>query len=89
MENYWSANFLFQELHILCTLSVAISNVSHLFVHYRTISITMTRTGSQANETTNLQTPSFKHAFGESKNSRRGQLPKITPVVSNAKLISM
>ena len=58
-------------------------------MQYRTILIAMTRIGSQANETTNLQTPSFKYAFGESKNCRRGQLAKITPVVSNAKMISI
>ena len=49
---------------ILYTISLAISYVLHLyvliFVQYRTISIAMTRTGSYANETTNLQTPSFK-----------------------------
>ena len=43
--------------YILCTISLAISYVSHIFVlifvQYRTISIAMTRTGSQANETTN------------------------------------
>ena len=60
-----------------------------IFVQYRTISIAMTRIGSQANETTNLQTPSFKYAFGESNNCRRGQLAKIASVVSNAKMISM
>ena len=43
---------------------IAIYHVSYLFVlifvQYRTILIAMTRTDSQANETTNLQTPSFK-----------------------------
>ena len=39
-----------------------------IFVKYRTISIALTNTGSQANETTNLQAPSFKYAFWESKN---------------------
>ena len=61
----------------LYNISLAISYVSHLFVRifvqYRTISIAMTRTGSQANEITNLQTPSFKYAFWESKNCRMGQ----------------
>ena len=84
------ANFYFLEL---CTISLAIPYVSHLFVlifvQYRTISIAMTRTGSQANKTTNLQMPSFKYAFGESKNCRRGQYAKITSVVSNAKMISI
>ena len=63
--------------YILCTISLAISYVSYLFVlifvKYLTISIAMTRAGSQANETMNLQTISLKYAFGESKNCRRGQ----------------
>ena len=45
----------------------------------------MTRTGSNKNETTNLQTPSRKYTFGESKNCRRGQLTKFTSIQSNAK----
>ena len=80
-------------VYILCTISLAIPYVSHLFVlifvQYRTVSIAMTRTGSQANETMNLQTPSFKYAFLESKNCRRGQEAKIISVVRNAKMISM
>ena len=44
-----------------------------IFVQYRTISIAMTRTGPKVNETTDLQTPYFKYAFGEFKNCRRGQ----------------
>ena len=43
---------------LLCTIRLAISYVLHLFVlilvQYRTILIAMMRTGSQANETTNL-----------------------------------
>ena len=62
---------------ILCTISLAISYVSHLFalifVQYRTISTAMTRTGCQANESTILQSLSFKYAFWESMNCRRGQ----------------
>ena len=47
--------------NILCTICLAISYVYVLiFVQYWTISIAMTKTGSKANETTNLQTPSFK-----------------------------
>ena len=58
-------------------------------MQYQILSIAMTRTGSYANETTNLQTPSFKLVFGESKNCRRAQKAKFTSVVSNAKMISM
>ena len=78
--------FLGKQENILCTISLAISNVSHLFVpifvQYRTILIAMARTGAKANKTTNLQTPSFKYAFGESKNCRRDQFAKFTSVVS-------
>ena len=91
-HNIGSKQFALQR-YIQCTISLAISYVSHLFVlvfvQYRTISIALTRTGSQANETTNLPTPSFKYAFGESKNCRRGQYAKITSVVSNVNMISM
>ena len=45
--------------------------------------MTVARTGIVTNETT----PSFK--FGESNYFKGGQLEKITPVVSNAKMISM
>ena len=50
----------------LCTISLAIPYVSHLFVLIF-----------------------VQHAFGVSKNCRRGQSAKITSVVSNAKMISM
>ena len=56
------------------------------FVQYRTISFAMTRTGSYAYETGNLQTPCFKYAFGESKNCRRSPEAQFTSVVSNAKM---
>ena len=56
---------------ILCTISLAISCVSHLFVlifvQYRTISIAMANIGSQANETTNLQTTSFNMHLGRAR----------------------
>ena len=54
----------FIDLHILCTISLAISYVSHLFVRIfvqcQSISIAMKITGSKSNETTEFQTPSFK-----------------------------
>ena len=81
------------QFSILCTISLAISYVGHIFVlifvQCGSISIAMTRTGSKANETTKFQAPFFKQAFGESKNYRKGQEAKITSVVSNAKMISM
>ena len=62
-HNITVPTYAFMFYCILCT-SLAISYVLHLyvliFVQYRTISIAMTRTGSKANETTNIQTPYFK-----------------------------
>ena len=54
----------------------------HNYLIYRKITITMTRTGFKANETTN--TPSFKLAFVESNACRRGQYAKFTSIASNA-----
>ena len=52
------------KLYILCTISLAIYYVSHLFVRIfvqcQSISIAMKITGSKSNETTEFQTPSFK-----------------------------
>ena len=64
-------------LNILCTIYLAIFYVLHFYllilIRFRIISIVMTRTGSEGTETTNLQTPSLKYAFGESNTCRRGQ----------------
>ena len=74
---------------------LVISYVSHfcvlIFVQYRTISIAMKRTGSHANKTTSLQTPSFKYTLG--RGSMAGGVSKQNhmdvSVVNNAKKMSM
>ena len=64
-------------LTLLCTINLAISYVLHFILltleQYQIIAIAMIRREIKANETTNLQTLSFKDAFGERINCRRSQ----------------
>ena len=63
--------------YILCTIYLAICYDLHIILltllHHLIITMAMTGTGFLANESTNLQTPSFKYAFVESNYCKRGQ----------------